>query len=75
MRKMIINVLDENANGINEWLGEEYANLPHASIEGEGLNVGPADFIIIPEIFSNIMDQVKVFHVEKLFYLKVMIIY
>jgi hypothetical protein len=54
---------DENANG-NEWLGEEYANLPHASIEGEGLNVGPADFIIIPEIFSNIMDQVKVFHVE-----------
>jgi hypothetical protein len=25
---------DENANG-NEWLGEEYANLPHASIEGE----------------------------------------
>jgi hypothetical protein len=72
---MIINVLDENANGINEWLGEEYANLPHASIEGEGLNVGPADFIIIPEIFSNIMDQVKVFHVEKLFYLKVMIIY
>jgi hypothetical protein len=20
---------DENANGINEWLGEEYANLPH----------------------------------------------
>jgi hypothetical protein len=53
----------------------KYANLPHASIEGEGLNVGPADFIIIPEIFSNIMDQVKVFHVEKLFYLKVMIIY
>jgi hypothetical protein len=32
----------------------------------EGLNVGPADFIIIPEIFSNIMDQVKVFHVEKI---------
>jgi hypothetical protein len=31
--KMIINVLvDENANGINEWLGEEYANLPHAQL-------------------------------------------
>jgi hypothetical protein len=22
---------DENANGINEWLGEEYANLPHVN--------------------------------------------
>jgi hypothetical protein len=58
-----------------EWLGEEYANLPHVQSEGEGLNVGPADFIIIPEIFSNIMDQVKSFPCRKLFYLKVMIIY
>lgn len=57
---------DENGNGIAEWLGEEYAALPHASIEGQQLNITPADFIIIPEIFSNIMDQVKGFPCKKI---------
>lgn len=56
---------DENGNGISEWLGEEYATLPHTSIESQQLNVTPADFIIIPEIFSNIMDQVKGFPCKK----------
>ena len=56
---------DEEGQGIAEWLGEEYAQLPHVSIEGQQLNVGPADFIIIPEIFSNIMDQVKAFPCRK----------
>jgi hypothetical protein len=57
---------DENGNGIAEWLGEEYASLPHASIEGQQLNISPSDFIIIPEIFSNIMDQVKGFPCKKI---------
>lgn len=57
---------DENGNGISEWLGEEYASLPHVSIEGQQLNVTPSDFIIIPEIFSNIMDQVKTFPCKKI---------
>ena len=56
---------DENGQGIAEWLGEEYAALPHVSIEGQQLNIGPADFIVIPEIFSNIMDQVKGFPCKK----------
>lgn len=56
---------DENGNGIADWLGEEYAALPHVSIEGQQLNISPADFIIIPEIFSNIMDQVKGFPCKK----------
>jgi len=56
---------DENGPGLAEWLGEEYAALPHVSIEGGSLNVGPADFIVIPEIFSNIMDQVKGFPCKK----------
>jgi glycosyltransferase involved in cell wall biosynthesis len=57
---------DENGNGITEWLGEEYASLPHVSIEGQQLNVTPADFIIIPEIFANIMEQVKGFPCKKI---------
>lgn len=56
---------NEEGQGIAEWLGEEYTQLPHVSIEGQQLNVGPADFIIIPEIFSNIMDQVKGFPCKK----------
>lgn len=57
---------DENQNGVLDWLGEEYANIPHASIENQELNVGPADFIIIPEVFSNIMEQVKSFPCKKI---------
>ncbi len=57
---------DDNGNGITEWLGEEYAALPHVSIEAQQLNVTPADFIIIPEIFANIMDQVKAFPCKKI---------
>jgi len=56
---------DENGQGIADWLGEEYASLPHVSIEGQQLNISPADFIVIPEIFSNIMDQVKGFPCKK----------
>lgn len=57
---------DENGQGIADWLGEEYASLPHVSIEGQQLNISPADFIVIPEIFSNIMDQVKGFPCKKI---------
>jgi len=57
---------DENGNGIAEWLGAEYAELPHVSIEAQQLNINPSDFIIIPEIFSTIMDQVKGFPCKKI---------
>jgi hypothetical protein len=56
---------DENGQGLSEWLGEEYAALPHVSIESQNLNITPADIIVIPEIFSNIMDQVKGFPCKK----------
>lgn len=57
---------DENGQGLADWLGQEYAELPHISIEGQQLNIGPADFIVIPEIFSSIMDQVKGFPCKKI---------
>lgn len=47
--------------GVGGWLGEEYMKLPHVSIENQTLNVGPHDFIIIPEVFANVMDQTKKF--------------
>lgn len=57
---------DETSMGINDWLGEEYAALPHISIEGQQLSVTPSDYIIIPEIFANVMDQVKQFPCKKI---------
>jgi len=46
-------------HGVSEWLGEEYSSLPHASIESQELSVGPADFLIIPEVFGHVLDQTK----------------
>lgn len=57
---------NQDGNGVADWLGEEYASLPHVSLEGQQLNISPADFIIIPEIFANIMDQVKTFPCKKI---------
>lgn len=51
---------DENQNGLADWLGEEYGNLPHVSIESGALNVTPQDFLIIPEAFSSLMQQKEV---------------
>jgi hypothetical protein len=38
-------------------LGDVYAEIPHVSIESQQLKVNPQDFIIIPEVFSNVMEQ------------------
>jgi hypothetical protein len=54
---------DETYHGVGEWLGEEYANLPHLAIKSKEVNVRPEDFIIIPEIFATLMQQI---HTNKL---------
>lgn len=38
-------------------LGEEYAEIPHVSIDKQQLKVNTQDFIVIPEIFANVMEQ------------------
>lgn len=45
--------------GVGEWLGEEYANIPHHYIEKENVETTPSDFLFIPEIFANVMIQTK----------------
>lgn len=46
--------------GVFEWLGEEYmTKIPHKSIEGQNLEISPEDFIILPEIYSFVMEQLK----------------
>jgi len=46
--------------GVSSWLGEDYmTKLPHKSIEGENLEMSPEDFIVVPEIYGFIMEQIK----------------
>ena len=45
--------------GVGSWLGEEYmSELPHKSIEGQNLEISPEDFLVVPEIFGFVMEQV-----------------
>lgn len=41
--------------GVESWLGEKYSSLPHFNIEKDGVAISPSDFLIIPEIYSNVM--------------------
>ena len=46
--------------GVESWLSKEYmTEIPHQSIEGQNLEISPEDFLILPEIFGYVMDQVK----------------
>jgi hypothetical protein len=45
--------------GVSDWLGSEYMELPHKPIDGQNLEISPEDFILIPEIFGFIMEQIK----------------
>jgi hypothetical protein len=61
---------DEEGMGIADWLGEEYAELPHISIESQQLQVGPQDFVIIPEAFASIMKQTVNFPCKRIVFLQ-----
>jgi len=47
-------------SGVSKWLDEKYmSELPHTVIEGQNLQIAPEDFIVVPEIFGFVMDQIK----------------
>jgi hypothetical protein len=54
-------ILHEKADygGVVAWLEESYMELPHKAIEGQNLEISPEDFLVIPEVFGYVMDQVK----------------
>ena len=43
--------------GVGEWLGKEYADIPHMNISHTQWKVSPADILFIPEAFSSLMFQ------------------
>lgn len=48
---------DKQLPFIKNWLGEEYSSLPHSSIEDKSVKVDATDFVVIPELFANVMEQ------------------
>ena len=52
--------------GVGEWLGEEYMELPHQAIEGQNLEITPDDFIIIPELYGHVLEQISNFPCGKI---------
>jgi hypothetical protein len=48
------------------WMGTEYDEIPHFSVEKNALTIGPADFLVIPEIYGNIVEQVERLPMEKI---------
>ena len=49
--------------GVSEWLGQEYADLPHQNIVETEWSLRPSDFLFIPEALSNFMFQTYRQHV------------
>ena len=45
--------------GVAEWLGDDYANLPHYNVAKDEVEITPSDIVFIPEIFSTVMNQTK----------------
>ena len=45
--------------GIGQWAEKKYADLKHAKTNDRGITTSPSDFLIIPEIYTDIMSQTK----------------
>ncbi len=52
--------------GVSSWLDEKYMTIPHQTIEGENLAISPEDFIVIPELYGHVMEQLKNFNCGKI---------
>ena len=50
------------------WLGLEYDELSHQSSESEGTIISPQDFIILPEVYGGILEQLKTANCEKIIF-------
>lgn len=50
---------EKEFQGVGEWMGEEYANLPHKNVEQENVEINASDFLFIPELLSNVIVKTK----------------
>lgn len=50
---------EEEFIGVTDWLGEKYGELTHYNIDTDNVELKASDFLVIPEILSNVMVQTK----------------
>ena len=50
---------EDEFEGVESWLGKEYAELPHYNVNKGEVGTSPSDILFIPEIFSQVMNQTK----------------
>ena len=55
---IILHEKDDYA-GVVAWLEEEYMQIPHKSLEKQNLEISPEDFLVLPEVYGFVMEQVK----------------
>lgn len=56
----------EDFVGVREWLGDEYADLPHKSSSEESISVSPSDFVFIPDAYSDVMRDTANFPCKRI---------
>lgn len=49
----------KNYEGVSSWLSEEYMEIPHNCIEEQNLQISPEDFILIPELYGHVLEQIQ----------------
>ena len=52
-------VEDKNYVGTKTWLGEKYNDLPIVTIKEDQIEMGVDDVIVVPEYYSNVLEQLK----------------
>lgn len=45
--------------GVAQWLGQEYADIPHYDIQDGDVEISASDVLFIPDIYSQVMNQTK----------------
>lgn len=55
----VLLLTDKSDYNIPDYIEDDLINKKHVSMDKLKLSVGPDDFMIIPEIFSNVMEQTK----------------
>ncbi len=53
---------------VSTWLGEEYKDIPHVSIESKQVEVILSDLVIIPEVFGHVLEQTQNMPCEKIIF-------
>jgi hypothetical protein len=52
------------------WLGDRYDSLQHYSVEENNMSIGAQDFIVIPEVFGTVFEQVEKLPMEKVLFVQ-----